>query len=92
MSLRGTRLGQVLIAPEARGRGLGGALVPLVVERAFGGLGLRETDLCVRAHNTAAVRTYQRLGFRTEQVVKDVEEVDGALRSALEMRLIRPDR
>ncbi|MET9320435.1 GNAT family protein [Streptomyces sp. NPDC003038] len=90
VSLRGTRLGRVLIAPEARGRGLGGALVSLVVERAFGELGLREIDLVVWAHNTAALRVYEKLGFRTEQVLEDVE-VDGAPWSALQMRLVSPE-
>ncbi|MFD3680947.1 GNAT family N-acetyltransferase [Streptomyces sp. NPDC058613] len=96
----GTRLGRVLIAPGARGRELGAAMVSLVVERAFGELGVPELGLGVWAHNTAALRVYERLGFRTvqvdedvvdEEVVKvDVVEADGVRWSAHEMRLTSP--
>ncbi|OKK13143.1 hypothetical protein AMK16_31410 [Streptomyces sp. CB00455] len=87
VSVAGTRLGRVLIAPAARGRGLGAALVSLAVERGFGELGLPEISLGVWAHNTAAIRIYERLGFRTEEVLTDVEEVDGTPWTALQMRL-----
>ncbi|MFE6846999.1 GNAT family N-acetyltransferase [Streptomyces sp. NPDC057686] len=92
ISVRGTRLGRVLIAPEARGRGLGETLLTLAVARAFDELGLPSLDLGVYTHNTAAVRLYEKLGFRTEQVLQDVEEVDGVRWSALQMRLTAPDR
>lgn len=92
-SLAGTRLGRILIAPTARGRGLGTAMVSLVVERAFGEPdGVPELGLGVWAHNTAALRVYERLGFRTERVDEDVVEVDGVRWSAHEMRLARPGR
>ncbi|MCB5182416.1 GNAT family N-acetyltransferase [Streptomyces antimicrobicus] len=86
----GARLGRVLIAPEARGRGLGEAMLRQVLDRAFGELDLPAVDLGVYTHNTAAVRLYERLGFRTEAVLADVEEVDGEPWSALQMRLRRP--
>ncbi|MBW5483103.1 GNAT family N-acetyltransferase [Streptomyces bambusae] len=88
----GARLGRVLIAPEARGRGLGELLLAEALDRAFGELDLPEVDLGVYTHNTAAVRLYERLGFRTEQVLRDVEEVEGELWSALQMRLARAAR
>ncbi|MER7465813.1 GNAT family protein [Streptomyces sp. NPDC097981] len=92
VSIGGTRLGRVLIAPEARGLGLGETLLTLAVDQAFGRLGLPSLGLGVYAHNTAAVRLYEKLGFRTERVLEDVEEVDGVLWSALQMRLTAPDR
>ncbi|MBT2481079.1 GNAT family N-acetyltransferase [Streptomyces sp. ISL-94] len=92
VSLAGTRLGRVLIAPEARGRGLGETLVSLTVSHAFGELKLPELSLGVWAHNTAAIRIYEKLGFRTEQVLKDVEEADGMPWTAHQMRLARPDQ
>ncbi|MFD3807369.1 GNAT family N-acetyltransferase [Streptomyces sp. NPDC058611] len=92
-SLAGIRLGRILIAPAARGRGLGTAMVSLVVERAFGEPdGVPELGLGVWAHNTAALRVYERLGFRTERVDEDVVEVDGVRWSAHEMRLARSER
>ena len=50
------------VAPEARGRGVGAALVGEVV--AWGrGRGLRRVYLDVGAHNASAQRLYQRRGF-----------------------------
>ncbi|MEU3063910.1 GNAT family N-acetyltransferase [Streptomyces subrutilus] len=89
-SLLGTRLGRVLIAPTARGRGHGAAMVARVLDLAFGELALPEVGLGVWAHNTAALRIYERLGFRTVQVLADVEEVDGVRWSAHQMRLPAP--
>jgi len=50
------------VAPEARGRGVGAALVAEVVAWARG-RGLRRVLLDVGAHNAAARRLYERLGF-----------------------------
>ncbi|MFG2880484.1 GNAT family N-acetyltransferase [Streptomyces sp. NPDC048337] len=91
-SIAGTRLGRILIAPEARGRGLGETLVTLAVSHAFGELRLPRLDLGVWAHNTAAIRIYEKLGFRTEQVLEDVEEIDGTPWTAHQMTLTAPDR
>ncbi|MFE2143336.1 GNAT family N-acetyltransferase [Streptomyces sp. NPDC059456] len=92
VSVRGTRLGRVLIAPAARGRGLGETLLTLAVARAFDELGLTSLDLGVYTHNTTAVRLYEKLGFRAVQVLEDVEQVDGVHWSALQMRLTAPER
>lgn len=50
------------VVPEARGRGVGGALLPALMDlarsRGFGAL-----SLSVRQENTAAVRLYERNGF-----------------------------
>jgi acetyl esterase/lipase/GNAT superfamily N-acetyltransferase len=50
------------VAPEARGRGIGAALVREVLAWARG-RGLRRLLLDVGAHNGAARRLYERLGF-----------------------------
>ncbi|MDX3541010.1 GNAT family protein, partial [Streptomyces sp. MB09-01] len=92
VSVAGTRLGRVLIAPERRAQGLGRALVSQVVDLCFGELGLPEISLGVWAHNTAAIRIYENLGFRTEQILKDVEKVDGTPWTAHQMRLTAPAR
>ncbi|MCX4526627.1 MULTISPECIES: GNAT family N-acetyltransferase [unclassified Streptomyces] len=87
----GARVGRVLIAPDARGRGLGEILLTQAIDRAFGELGLTELDLGVYAHNTAAVRLYEKLGFQTQQVLRDVEQVEGVWWTALQMRLTSPN-
>lgn len=88
----GARLGRVLIAPHSRGQGLGEHLLTLAIDRAFGELGLPRLDLGVYAHNTPAVRLYEKLGFRTHQVFKDVEQVDGVWWTALQMQLTSPNQ
>ncbi|MEV7523264.1 GNAT family N-acetyltransferase [Streptomyces sp. NPDC091371] len=89
-SVAGTRLGRVLIAPGARAQGLGRALVSQAVELCFGELALPEITLGVWSHNTAAIRIYEDLGFRTHQVIENVEEVDGTPWTAHQMRLPSP--
>ncbi len=51
------------VAPQARGRGIGAALVGAVTERARA-LGIRELLLLTRTDMLAAQRLYARAGFR----------------------------
>lgn len=51
------------VAPEARGRGLGAALICHAAD-AFARRGHRELRLRVEAGNARALRLYERLGFR----------------------------
>ncbi|TNU77303.1 GNAT family N-acetyltransferase [Miniimonas arenae] len=62
MSLGVAQIQGVWVAPDARGRGLGAAGTAAVVERARE-LGARTVSLYVNDYNTAARRTYRRVGF-----------------------------
>jgi len=57
------RLYSIAVADAARGRGIGEALVG-AVERAARARGSRRLRLEVRQDNAAAVRLYERLGYR----------------------------
>ncbi|MFJ6785727.1 GNAT family N-acetyltransferase [Streptomyces yangpuensis] len=92
VSLADGRLGRVLIAPGARGRGLGERLVSLAVSVGFDELALPEIHLGVWTHNTAALRVYEKLGFRTTATLEAVEVVDGVPWSVHRMRLAASDR
>ncbi|MFD3657726.1 GNAT family N-acetyltransferase [Streptomyces sp. NPDC058620] len=81
------RLGRVLVAPQARGRGYGTALLEPVLTAAFEELRLDRVELGVFDHNESAVRLYERLGFVVDRVLPDVERVDGRPWSALQMVL-----
>jgi len=81
------RLGRVLVAPEARGRGYGTALLEPVLTAAFEELRLDRVEPGVLAHNDSAVRLYGRLGFVVDRVLPDVERVDGYPWTALQMVL-----
>src|SRR5262245_49264155 len=54
----------VYVAPEARGRGLGRALVLAAMERAGSWDGITQLHLSVATPNEAARRLYASLGFR----------------------------
>lgn len=50
-------------AADARDRGLGTQAVGLLLDHAFGPLGLRRVWLQVFAHNARAIRAYEKAGF-----------------------------
>ncbi|MEV0603295.1 GNAT family N-acetyltransferase [Streptomyces sp. NPDC050315] len=61
-ALRGGEVNRLYVAPEARGRGLGGRLLRQVTGEAVA-RGLRPV-LAVNATDTAAIALYERLGWR----------------------------
>lgn len=85
----GGRLGRVLVAPGARGKGFGTAMVASVLAAAFGELGLERVELGVWDDNTSAVDLYEGLGFVCDRVFRDVEQFAGKSWSAMQMSLPR---
>lgn len=88
---RGGRISCVLIAPAARGGGLGAALVNAILDMAFGELALHRVGLGVFTCNAAALRLYERLGFVREGVVRDSARVGGAWWSSVEMGMLEDE-
>lgn len=64
--LRTAGLGRIALAPSVRGHGLSAPLMALIIRRAFSPPWVHRTDLLVYAHNSAAIRAYQRAGFVLE--------------------------
>lgn len=58
-------INQMYVASEARGRGIGRALMRELIERARHRPGLEHLDLSVTASNAAARQLYLSLGFET---------------------------
>lgn len=58
------------VAEEARGRGIGGALVESAAAELNKRHGCETINLTVREHNTAARRLYARLGFTEERLIR----------------------
>lgn len=56
-------LGRLLVAPQARGRGLGRGLVQALIEQAFQSDAVERLTLRVYRDNAAAVALYRTLGF-----------------------------
>ena len=72
LNLRGAFVGYlqtVFVAPQARGRGTGSALIAFAEERIFSQH--PNVFLCVSAFNTGARRLYERLGYATVGVLSD---------------------
>jgi ribosomal protein S18 acetylase RimI-like enzyme len=65
------------IEPTHRGRGLGSLLLSSAA-RGFREVGLAQMHLEVTTDNVAAIRLYERLGFRRARVVYKAAEVAGA--------------
>ncbi len=91
------------VAPEARGRGVGAALVNEVVAWARGS-GLRRLFLDVGLHNAAARRLYERVGFvatgampqtaacvREMEMVMALRDADAAYAEPMEVRSMTDD-
>lgn len=57
------RPARVGIAPQERGRGFGFSMLAAVVAEAFAMDGMERLELNVYSFNTAAIRTYEKLGF-----------------------------
>jgi UDP-4-amino-4,6-dideoxy-N-acetyl-beta-L-altrosamine N-acetyltransferase len=55
-----------LAEPSVRGRGIGGYVEILMIERAFGELGLKKLWCEVLESNKGVVRMHQRFGFKEE--------------------------
>ena len=74
---RRARLAIGLLDPAKLGRGLGRQAVRLVLEHAFGVLGLHRVDLRVIAYNTRAIRCYRACGFVEEGREREAALVAG---------------
>ncbi|HZP20821.1 MAG TPA: GNAT family protein [Bauldia sp.] len=88
---RMVRLARFGVAPERRGRGLGRALLKLILERAFVEMGAHRVELGVSSENSRARELYERAGFVHEGTARDSSLVDGAWRSVDNMSLLRPE-
>ncbi|WP_257786959.1 GNAT family N-acetyltransferase [Streptomyces physcomitrii] len=61
----------IMLAPEARGRGLGTTATQLTLDYAFHITNLRMVWLKVLAPNTAGIRAYEKAGFRTVGALRE---------------------
>ncbi|MGJ8525430.1 Acetyltransferase [Halomonadaceae bacterium LMG 33818] len=69
------RLARVIVAPDHRGKGYASHMVKQVLEHAFVRDGLKRVELNVYPQNSAAVKTYRRLGFREEGIRRSSAQV-----------------
>ena len=63
-------LGIMVGAPEARGKGIGSEAILLLLRYCFEVLDLHRVGLGVTADNEAAIRCYQKIGFKKEGQIR----------------------
>ena len=68
---RSTRIGRVLVAPQAQGRGVGTGMMRAALEIAFGRMGMHRVDLWVFDINPRAIACYEKVGFRHEGLCRE---------------------
>lgn len=76
------------VVSEARGRGIGSALLRAAVEAAWAS-GLTRIELSVRCDNARARALYERHGFAAEGLLRRAFRLDGKYFDAVAMALLR---
>ena len=89
--LRQGEIGMVIASAEDRGRGYGTEALQLLSRFAFQTLGLERIELEVHSENAAAIRCYEKAGFRLEGIKRHAYYNDGHFTDLGLMSLIRPD-
>jgi RimJ/RimL family protein N-acetyltransferase len=88
---RRARLAIGLFNERHIGRGIGRKAVELVLQQAFGPLGLHRVDLRVLSYNTRAIRCYGACGFRLEGIEKESALVGGEWHDDWIMAILEQD-
>jgi RimJ/RimL family protein N-acetyltransferase len=91
-SNRSGRITRVLVGPgSARGKGYCAAMLKAVLEVGFARLNLHRIELGVYSFNHAAIRCYQKCGFRTDGVLRDVSRHGDEYWSLVEMSMLEDE-
>jgi RimJ/RimL family protein N-acetyltransferase len=85
------KLGTVIGNEEKRGRGYGAEALKLLIDYAFGILGLERLELDVYADNKRAIRCYEKAGFVHEGTRRRAAMVNGRYADVHMMSVIRED-
>lgn len=85
------RLARVGVNPAFRGRGLAAPFLRMIVQRVFALPGFERMELNVYTFNTAAIRTYERLGFVQEGVRRSSVRVGTARWDTAMFALLRSE-
>ena len=83
------RLSVYIGETSARGLGVASTSIYLGMARAFGRPEVQKIWLTVHEQNEAAIRTYRRLGFEIEGVLRNEFKLDGVAVNAVYMGLLR---
>lgn len=76
---------------EAWGHGYIAEILPVLVEHAFTDLGLHRLEADVDPRNAASIRALERLGFRTEGLLRERWQATGEVQDSVFMGLLEPE-
>lgn len=76
---------------EAWGKGYVAEILPVLVEHAFGSLGLHRLEADVDPRNAASIRALERLGFQREGLLRERWQATGEVQDSLLMGLLAPE-
>jgi RimJ/RimL family protein N-acetyltransferase len=76
---------------DAWGRGLGTETTALMLDHAFGSLGLHRVGLTVFSFNERAIRSYQKAGFSIEGRLREAVQRDGRYWDEVQMGILRDE-
>lgn len=82
------RLGVIIARRAHMGRGLGSAAIAHALDQAFSAEDLHKMWLMVFSTNTRSLRTYERLGFREEGVLREEYFHDGGWHDMVRLSLL----
>jgi RimJ/RimL family protein N-acetyltransferase len=68
-------IGQIVVDPPARGKGIGSAAMRLILGVCFNELGLHRAQLFVDADNDKAIECYRKVGLRVEGLMREATRV-----------------
>ncbi|MGC4000524.1 MAG: GNAT family protein [Anaeromyxobacter sp.] len=88
---RQAEFGIFLGGPQEWGKGFGQEATRLIVDYGFGTLNLNRIWLHVNAGNQRGVRAYQKVGFKTEGVLRQASFRDGAYQDVVAMAILREE-
>ncbi|PWD52356.1 GNAT family N-acetyltransferase [Serinibacter arcticus] len=82
---------RILVGPDGRDRGLGTEAARLVINHAFATTTLNRISLDVQADNPRARRSYEKVGFVVEGVLREEITFDGVRGDNVIMAVLRSD-
>jgi RimJ/RimL family protein N-acetyltransferase len=82
---------RVFVAPDYRGQGLCTLMVEKALAVGFGELSLRRIELRVFAHNSPAIRCYERSGFVREGLLRKSQKVGNLYWDTVVMAILREE-
>jgi diamine N-acetyltransferase len=82
---------QIIVAPQAQGKGYAAAATLLAIEYAFMVLNLYKLYLYVDVANSKAIHIYEKCGFVKECALRSEFFVNGEYRDAIRMCIFQPD-